>query len=80
MIVVPVNGLIAGAHLPFFGRFARVQPRTVGRLEELVGEEDAAFAQVTNQGADLPVVLEAGLLDRVDHRLEKQEPGEFLEL
>ena len=51
-----------------------------GRLEELVGEEDAPFAKVSNQGADLPVMLEAGLLNCVDHRLQEQETGDLLKL
>ena len=80
MVIVPVDGSIAGSHLPLFGGLARVQPRAKRRLEELVGEEDAAFAQVTNEATDLPVVLEAGLLNRVDHRLQEQEPRDLLEL
>ncbi len=57
VFVVPGGSLEAGAHLPFLGSFGRVGSRAVGRLEELVGEEDAALAQVANKGAEFAVVL-----------------------
>jgi hypothetical protein len=57
VFVVPGGSLEAGAHLPFLSSFGRVGSRAVGRLEELVGEEDAALAQVANKGAQFAVVL-----------------------
>ena len=69
MFVVPVGGLEAGTHLPLLGSFGRVGPRAVGRLEEFVGEEDAALGQVANERAQLAVVIPAEDLKYVFNKL-----------
>ena len=67
MIVIPVDSFKAGPHLPIFCRFGRSGSGAKRRLEELVGEEDAALVEVPDECAKLSVVLQA---DELQPRLE----------